>query len=56
MLSAARMLRETGLRVLEIAMCHGYDNGSKFAKAFRDVLGVSPNEYRRGKRGPAGQS
>lgn len=56
MLSAARMLRETGLRVLEIAMCHGYDNGSKFAKAFRDVLGVSPNEYRRGKREPAGQS
>ena len=48
MLPAARMLRQTKLRVIEIAGHHGYDNGSKFAKAFRDVLGVSPREYRMG--------
>ena len=32
--------------VLEVAGTFGYNNGSKFAKAFRDVCGVSPNEYR----------
>ena len=32
--------------VLAIANRFGYDNGSKFAKAFRDVIGVSPSEYR----------
>lgn len=53
MLSAARMLRQTKLQVLEIAGCHGYDNGSKFAKAFRDVLGVSPSAYRMGKENPS---
>ena len=33
-------------QVLAIANRFGYDNGSKFAKAFRDVIGVSPSEYR----------
>ena len=30
----------------EIAGRYGYDNGSKFAKAFRDTVGMSPTEYR----------
>ena len=45
---AAELLRSTDRSVLEIAGELGYDNGSKFAKAFRDVLGVSPSAYRRG--------
>ena len=35
-------------QVLDIAGQFGYDNASKFAKAFRDVVGVSPREYRAG--------
>lgn len=46
MQSAAIMLKQTDMPVLEIAGRCGYDNGSKFAAAFRDVMGMSPNEYR----------
>ena len=45
---AARLLRETDRTVLDIAGQFGYDNASKFARAFRDVIGVSPNAYRSG--------
>ncbi len=44
--SAAYMLQHTDKSVLEIAGAHGYDNGSKFASAFRDVKGMLPSEYR----------
>lgn len=44
--SAAYMLEHTDKSILEIAGEHGYDNGSKFASAFRDVKGMAPNEYR----------
>ena len=47
MQAAAIMLRDTQLSILEIAGRFGYDNGSKFAKAFCDVIGVTPSEYRR---------
>ena len=46
MQSAAQMLRNSDDTVLEIASRYGYENGSKFAKAFRDTIGLSPNEYR----------
>ena len=48
---AARLLRRTDRTVLDIAGQFGYDNGSKFAKAFRDVIGVSPNAYENTKTG-----
>lgn len=44
---AGRLLRETGRTVLDVAAELGYENGSKFSIAFRDVMGVSPGEYRR---------
>ena len=47
MQAAARMLIRTERTILEIAGQFGYDNGSKFAGAFRDVMGMSPGEYRR---------
>lgn len=47
MQAAAQLLRETDRSVLDIAGSFGYDNGSKFAKAFRDCCGVPPNEFRR---------
>ncbi len=45
--AAARLLEETDESILEIAGKTGYENGSKFAKAFRDVMGYAPGEYRR---------
>lgn len=44
---AARLLAETDVTILEIAGKTGYENGSKFARAFRDVMGTAPAEYRR---------
>lgn len=35
------------LRVAEVAGSVGYDSPSKFALAFRKVMGMSPVEYRR---------
>ncbi len=43
---AAELLRSTDQTILEIAGRLGYDNASKFAGAFRDVIGIAPNEYR----------
>lgn len=43
---AALLLRQTECTVLEIAGKCGYDNGSKFAGAFKNVIGMTPNEYR----------
>ena len=47
MRSAAHCLKTTEQTISEIAGAFGYDNSSKFSKAFRDVMGVSPTEYRR---------
>ncbi len=44
--SAAKMLRDTDLSVSEIAGRYGYDNASKFAGAFKTVIGTTPTEYR----------
>lgn len=44
--SAAFMLEYTDKTILEIAGEHGYDNGSKFANAFRQIKGMNPAEYR----------
>ena len=46
MQSAAKMLQNTNLTILEIAGLHGYDNASKFASAFKAVMGLTPKEYR----------
>ncbi|MSU01641.1 helix-turn-helix domain-containing protein [Tissierella pigra] len=43
---AAIMLRQTKENISEIAHKVGYDNSSKFASAFRSVIGKSPKEYR----------
>lgn len=45
--SAAELLRETDLNVLDVALQVGYVNASKFAKAFHAFFGCNPKEYRR---------
>ena len=47
MQNAAEMLRNTDETVLKIAGRFGYDNASKFAKAFSDVTGMTPVQYRK---------
>jgi AraC-like DNA-binding protein len=45
--AAAVMLRQTNESVIAIAGDLGYDNASKFASAFKDVMGKTPSEYRK---------
>lgn len=45
--SAALKLTRTGLSVAQIAGECGYDNPSKFASAFREIMGETPLEYRK---------
>ena len=45
--SAAVMLKTTDKTVLEIANLHGYENAGKFASVFAEIMGVTPNEYRK---------
>lgn len=47
MKAAAAMLISEGLTVSEISQRLGYDNASKFAAAFRDIMGVTPQNYRK---------
>ncbi len=47
MLAAAKDLCTTNCSILEIAGKYGYDNGSKFAKAFGQSLGLTPGNYRK---------
>ena len=49
---AAVMLIHKDISVAEISGCVGYDSPSKFAIAFRKVMGMSPTEYR-SRRGKA---
>lgn len=44
---AAVLLRQTQATIAEIANQVGYENQSKFATAFRDVMMISPAEYRK---------
>ena len=44
--SAAVQLRESNESINQIALSLGYSNASKFARAFRDVFGVIPKDYR----------
>lgn len=43
---AAKELISTDKNILDIANLVGYENGSKFAKAFKDIVGVTPKKFR----------
>lgn len=45
--SAAYMLEHTDKSILEIAMEHGFDSGSSFARSFSEVQGMTPKKYRK---------
>ena len=46
MQEAALMLKRSNRTILDIAGQFGYDNASKFSKAFQTVMGMAPSEYR----------
>lgn len=46
---ARRLLRETKLSVVDVALDVGYANPSHFARLFRRETGLSPSDYRRGR-------
>ncbi len=47
MLRASQRLRASTDSIAEIAVSLGYESDSAFRKAFRGVMGVSPNDFRR---------
>lgn len=42
----ARLLRDPGLKIIDIAHGVGYDNPSHFARTFRAIAGVTPRQFR----------
>jgi two-component system response regulator YesN len=45
---AVQLLTSTDKPILEIAEQCGYDTQHYFSTAFKKVIGVSPNQYRKG--------
>lgn len=44
--AAARLLKQTDMKIRDVAEQFGYINVSKFSAAFQDVIGMRPVEYR----------
>ena len=49
---AARMLVETRMTVTQISLACGFSSPSYFCKAFHDLTGVSPRDFRRANLAP----
>lgn len=47
MLLASKMLRDKSLTITSIALNLGYNNPSKFAKAFKEIYGMLPKDYKK---------
>ncbi|MCR4795718.1 MAG: AraC family transcriptional regulator [Ruminococcus sp.] len=45
MFRAAELLRDTEMKIIDIAEEVGYCNASKFSGAFRDVMGIAPKTF-----------
>lgn len=46
--AASMLISDRNSTIADIAQKTGYDNASKFSAAFRDVMGVTPQNYRNG--------
>ena len=46
---AARLLRETDKKIIDIAMNYGYESPDSFTTAFKNIHGYTPSEVRNGK-------
>jgi AraC-like DNA-binding protein len=50
---AARLLRDTKAKLVEVALGVGYESEAAFSRAFKRAVGVAPGAWRSGRR-PAG--
>ena len=50
MIKAAKLLSETQMTVLQVAEAVGYDSYKNFSRVFKEAVGVTPADYRRGKQ------
>lgn len=50
-LAARELLADPGARLIDLAVAYGYGSHEAFVRAFRQVWGVTPSEYRRERRG-----
>ncbi|MBB6670555.1 AraC family transcriptional regulator [Cohnella nanjingensis] len=48
---AQRLLRDTDLKIADIAVSAGFDNFSHFGKTFKRIARLSPRDYRKRERG-----
>ncbi len=46
-IEAQRLLKETDLKIIDIAQTVGFANVSNFGKVFKSVAGMSPLKYRK---------
>lgn len=49
---AAALLRDTGVKLVEVALEVGYESEAAFSRAFKREVGVAPGAWRRGARPP----
>jgi AraC-like DNA-binding protein len=47
---AARLLRDTKARLVEVALAVGYESEAAFSRAFKRAVGVAPGAWRAGRR------
>jgi AraC-like DNA-binding protein len=47
---AAQWLRDTDAKVIEVALEVGYENEAAFSRAFKRMVGESPEAWRRARR------
>ena len=45
--AAKQLLQDTDLRITDVSLAVGFDDSSNFARMFRRIGGLSPNQYRR---------
>ncbi|MDT8717528.1 AraC family transcriptional regulator [Clostridium sp. 19966] len=46
MTEAAKLLTDTTMRIMDIAVLYGYNSQEAFTRAFKETFGVTPNYYR----------
>ena len=44
--NAAKLLRDTNAKIIDVAFCSGYTDPAHFTRAFRRISGTTPREYR----------
>ena len=52
---AAKLLRDTKAKLIEVAQGVGYESEAAFSRAFKRAVGVAPGQWRSGRRPITGQ-